>query len=115
MGKINLNNVNIPDTKEYRSGTKYEPIGFYFDALANSTSFDLLLGYFSTSAISLLSLGFSKFLLNGGKMRLIINHFLRKEDKEAIIKGISMASKELYGHKLSFKEIRKNLDDTGVH
>ncbi len=60
---------------------------FHMDALLESNQLDLLLGYFSSSAISVLAPGFAKFLSNGGKVRMIVNHILSKKDKEAILKG----------------------------
>ena len=46
-----------------------------------------MLGFFSSSAIAILSDGFAAFLHNGGKMRLIINDILTETDKSAIEKG----------------------------
>lgn len=57
---------------------------FYLDGLANSNEFSLLLGYFSSSAINLLSVGFATFISKGGKMKMVINHLLSAKDKEAI-------------------------------
>ena len=70
--------------RDYKSGSEDEPLQFYLDGLANSTEFHLLLGYFSSSAISLLSLGFATFISNGGKMRLVINHMLSSKDKQML-------------------------------
>ncbi len=46
-----------------------------------------MLGFFSSSAISVLADGFATFLHNGGTMRLIINDILTDADKEAIKRG----------------------------
>ncbi len=70
--------------RDYKSGSENEPLQFYLDGLANSNEFSLLLGYFSSSAINLLSLGFATFISKGGKMRMVINHLLSAKDKEAI-------------------------------
>ena len=43
-----------------------------------------MLGFFSSSAISVLADGFAAFLYNGGRMRLIINDVLTGADKDAI-------------------------------
>jgi len=59
---------------------------FYLDGLANSNEFSLLLGYFSSSAINLLSIGFATFISKGGKMKMVINHLLSAKDKEVISK-----------------------------
>lgn len=70
--------------RDYKSGTENEPMQFYLEGLANSSEFQLLLGYFSSAAINLLSVGFATFISKGGKMRMVINHLLSEKDKEAI-------------------------------
>lgn len=70
----------------YSSGYD-EPKNFFTEALAESCRFDLCLGFFSSSAIRCLSHGFAFFIANGGKMRVVINHILNPQDKEAIEKG----------------------------
>jgi len=62
-------------------------VGFFSECLCNALRFDLMLGFFSSSAISILADGFATFLHNGGRMRLIINDILTDADKEAIKKG----------------------------
>lgn len=76
-----------PEHRRYKSRTEWEPIGFFSDCLCNATHFDLMLGFFSSSAISVLANGFAVFLYNGGKMRLIVNDILTDEDKNAIAAG----------------------------
>jgi superfamily II DNA or RNA helicase len=73
--------------RDYKTGSENEPLQFYLDGLANSIEFNLLLGYFSSSAINLLSVGFATFISRGGKMRMVINHLLSSKDKEAIEKA----------------------------
>lgn len=70
----------------YSSGYD-EPKEFFTEALIESSTFDLGLGFFSSSGIRSLAYGFALFIANGGKMRVVINHILSKEDKEAIEKG----------------------------
>jgi superfamily II DNA or RNA helicase len=99
----------------YRTGKENEPLEFYLTALAASRKFDLLLGYFSSSAINVLALGFAKFLHNGGTMRIIANNVLSQEDKRAI--EIGQEGKPLYDV-LDLRDIRKlkaALDETGRH
>ena len=74
-----------PKSRRFKSRTEWEPIGFFSEALCNSTQFDLKLGFFSSSAINVLADGFATFLYNGGRMRMIINDILSSEDKEAIL------------------------------
>jgi len=73
--------------RDYKTDTENEPLQFYLDGLANSSEFYLLLGYFSSAAINLLSVGFATFISKGGKLKMVINHLLSKNDKEAIEKG----------------------------
>ena len=72
-------NIIWPEHRRYKSRTEWEPIGFFSDCLCNATYFDLMLGFFSSSAISVLANGFAVFLYNGGKMRLIVNDILTDE------------------------------------
>lgn len=73
--------------RDYKTGSEDEPLQFYLDGLANSSEFNLLLGYFSSSAINLLSVGFATFISKGGKMKMVINHLLSSKDKEAVVKA----------------------------
>ena len=67
----------------YSSGYD-EPKDFFTEALIESSTFDLGLGFFSSSGIRSLSYGFALFIANGGKMRVVMNHILSQEDKEVI-------------------------------
>lgn len=87
---------DVPFDIVYSTGEK-EPIEFFFDALTESNQFDLGLGYFSSTAINVLSAGFAYFIHKGGRMRIIINDILPEEDKDAIIEGIESI-------KVSFEE-----------
>lgn len=79
--------INWPESFRYETNSEWEPAGFFSEALCSATTFDLMLGFFSSSAINVLSYGFASFIYNGGKMRMIINDILSMED----ISCISMA------------------------
>jgi superfamily II DNA or RNA helicase len=79
-----LKDVEWSIDRDYKTGSENEPLQFYLEGLTNSTEFNLLLGYFSSSAINLLSVGFATFISKGGNMRMVINHLLSAKDKEAI-------------------------------
>lgn len=79
--------IQWPPHRRFKSRTDWEPIGFFSECLCNSTQFDLMLGFFSSSAISVLSDGFASFLYGGGRMRLIINDILTEQDRNAISAG----------------------------
>lgn len=110
-----LKDVEWSEDRSYRSGSDSEAIQFYLDGLCNSKSFDLLLGYFSSSAINVLSLGFASFLFNGGTVRMIINNILSQEDKDAIKAG---KEKKLINEIIDLSDInnlRNTLDEYGKH
>ncbi len=77
--------VQWPKGRRFKTGSEWEPVGFFSDCLCNSTTFDLMLGFFSSSAVSVLADGFAAFLYNGGRMRLVINDILTDADRDAIV------------------------------
>lgn len=78
-----------PNSRRFMSRTEWEPLGFFSEALCNATTFDIKLGFFSSSAINVLADGFAAFLYGGGRMRMIINDVLSEEDRNAIVVGES--------------------------
>lgn len=110
-----LKTVIWAEDRDYKTGSEDEPLQFYLDSLCNSSSFDLLLGYFSSSALNVLSLGFANFIHSGGKMRTIINNVLSEEDQKAIKKG---QEKEPFSTIYNFnniKELKASLNEYGKH
>jgi superfamily II DNA or RNA helicase len=110
-----LKDVNWAEDRDYKTGSEDEPLQFYLDALCNSNTFDLLLGYFSSSAINILSLGFANFIYSGGKMRAIINNVLSEEDKKAIEKGQEKQPFTTVYNLNNVKELSESLDEYGRH
>ncbi len=109
-----LKEVNWSEDRSYRTESENEPIQFYLDALCNSNKFDLLLGYFSSAAINVLSLGFATFLFKGGNVRMVVNNVLSQEDKDAV-----KAANEGYVKNVldlsNISQIRETLDEYGRH
>lgn len=101
--------------RAYRSGTASEPMEFYLTALANSKRFDLLLGYFSSTAINVLALGFAKFLHGGGTMRVVANNVLSAEDKKAIEEGQGGKLPDDLLDLSDIRALKASLGDTGRH
>ncbi|MBU3940955.1 MAG: DEAD/DEAH box helicase family protein, partial [Nanoarchaeota archaeon] len=66
---------------------------FYIPALAISSSYKRIAGYFSSSAFALAARGLSKFIINGGHMQLIINHVMQVKDKNVLEQVIRSPSK----------------------
>ena len=104
-----LKDCSWSEDRDYKSGTENEPFNFYSEALNNSSKFDLLLGYFSSAAIHLLSVGFASFISkNNGEIRIVINHFLSVKDKEIL----SMANSNSISNKvfdITDGELLKNI------
>lgn len=106
--------VEWPNSGRYSSDSEWKPVGFFSEGLCNSTQLDLLLGFFASLAISVLSSGFAAFLYNGGKMRLVINDILSEEDKDAINIGIS--TKKISAFDLSdISSLQKTLSERDKH
>jgi superfamily II DNA or RNA helicase len=83
--------------------------------LPESKRFDILLGYFSSSAIRVLALGFAKFIAQGGRARFIINHILSEQDKEAILNGEQYPESVLDFAVSNYKDLKVSLDSEGIH
>lgn len=79
-----LKDIHWPESRSYNSKKEYEPFEFYIEGLTNSKELSLLLGYFSSAAINLVATGFASFISKGGKLRMVINHFLSDKDKKAV-------------------------------
>lgn len=88
---------------------------FHMDSLLESNKLDLLLGYFSSSAISVLSLGFAKFLSNDGQVRMVVNHILSEKDKEAILKGQTTSETAYNFTSDEIRRLKTSLDEYGRH
>ena len=110
-----LKDVKWSDDRSYRSGSEKEPIQFYIDGLCNSTQFDLLLGYFSSAAINVLSLGFASFLFNGGTLRMAVNNVLSQEDIDALKAGKEGTPLNIAIDLTDIKKLKNTLDDYGKH
>jgi superfamily II DNA or RNA helicase len=110
-----LRNVEWSEDRSYRTGGDDEPLQFYLDALSNSTSFDLLLGYFSSAAISVLSPGFARFLSSGGTVRMIVNDILSSQDRNAIKRGLDNKDLNTVYDLSDLKGLKSILDEYGTH
>lgn len=80
-------NIEWPKHRQFNSNKEWEPLYFFFECLCNSVSFDLSLGFFSSTAIRTLACGFATFIYNGGKMRLVINNILSEDDKNTLLRA----------------------------
>jgi len=60
--------------------SEFTPLDFYSLTIPASKKIQFKLGYFSSGAISTLAAGFATFISNGGKLDLMINHFVNEFD-----------------------------------
>ena len=110
-----LKNCRWAVNRSFRSGTPHEPLEFYLTALSSSKRLDLLLGYFSSSAINVLALGFAKFLHGGGIMRVVANNVLSQEDKETIERGQGGSLPDDILDLRDIHLLKTSLDEKGRH
>ncbi|MDD2437380.1 MAG: DEAD/DEAH box helicase family protein [Massilibacteroides sp.] len=109
-----LKEITWPNHRRFKSRTEWEPVGFFSECLCNATQFDLMLGFFSSSAISVLSDGFASFLYNGGQMRLIINDVLTEQDRNAIEMGETSDNIPFFDLS-NIEKIKDTLSERDVH
>ena len=105
-----LYEVDWAEDGTYRPGEFNSPEKFFNDCLENSKEFDLQLGYFSSATISVLADGFATFISNGGRIRLVINHIVSEEDKEAISKGVHGGVIDCFDL-TNFESLRQTFDE----
>ncbi len=111
-----LKDSDWSEDRDYKTGSENEPIQFYLEGLANSNEFSLLLGYFSSSAINLLSIGFATFISKGGRMKMVINHLLSSRDKDAILRAEEGSQQDLQVFDLTDPSfLHRYLDDYSNH
>ena len=97
----------------YSTGRKDLPIDFCELALSNSTKFDIGLGYFSSASFNVLSVGFARFISNGGNMRLYINQHLTEDDYKLLQNDETV---DFEGHILqSFYSLKTTLSKRDEH
>ena len=80
-----LNNIVFKPV--YTSSDNPGPIDFFQNALSESCSVDIGLGYFSSAAFNVLCCGFAKFISNGGRLRLYINQEITEADYRMLKNG----------------------------
>lgn len=75
-----LEDLVYSPTLEYRTGELFNPRDLYAELFENSQKCDLLLGYFSSTAIKVLSRSFSEFISKGGVLRVLANTVVSADD-----------------------------------
>ncbi|MDG1955104.1 MAG: DEAD/DEAH box helicase family protein [Polaribacter sp.] len=116
MKKNSFKNIQFPKTYKYSSDSDHIPLEFYEEAFPIAKSIDLLLGYFSSNAIKVLSKSFAEFIYYGGKMRLITNHFLSENDFENLLENIDVKNEDkIIDIFKDLGKLEKNLSQEGQH
>ncbi|MEN8879032.1 MAG: DEAD/DEAH box helicase family protein [Polaribacter sp.] len=91
---MTFKDLNFPKTYKYSSDSEHIPLEFYEETFPISKKIDLLLGYFSSNAIKVLSRSFAEFIFNGGNLRIVTNHFLSEGDFENLIKNTEISNED---------------------
>ncbi|SDS17718.1 Superfamily II DNA or RNA helicase [Polaribacter sp. KT25b] len=108
--------LNFPPTYKYSSDSNHIPLEFYEDTFPIAKTIDLLLGYFSSNAIKVLSKSFAEFIYNGGKMRLITNHFLSENDFDNLLDNTEINNEDkIIDIFKNLEDLEKNLSKEGQH
>ena len=108
--------LNFPPTYKYSSDSNHIPLEFYEDTFPIAKTIDLLLGYFSSNAIKVLSKSFAEFIYNGGKMRLITNHFLSENDFDNLLDNTEVNNEDkIIDIFKNLEDLEKNLSKEGQH
>lgn len=110
-----LKEVKWSEDGSYKTTGVHQPFEFFLQSLCNSDKFDLLLGYFSSAAINVLSLGFATFLYNGGRVRIIANNIMSEKDKNAFIAADEGDGNYTLIDLSNINKLRLILDDYGKH
>ncbi|WP_417876432.1 DEAD/DEAH box helicase family protein [Winogradskyella sediminis] len=106
----------FPPTYKYSSDSDHIPLEFYEETFTISETIDLLLGYFSSNAIKVLSKSLAEFLYNGGKMRIITNHVYSLADYENLVVNPELQNEDKWINIFNdLSEIEKNLSPEGKH
>ncbi|NJB35325.1 DEAD/DEAH box helicase family protein [Croceivirga sp. JEA036] len=116
MTKTFRNTVQFPRTYKYSSDSEHIPLKFYEEAFPIAQTIDLLLGYFSSNAIKVLSHSFAEFIYNGGVMRLVTNHIYNELDFQNLINNIAISNEDkvldIFG---DLAQLESNLSPEGKH
>ncbi|CAM1341658.1 DEAD/DEAH box helicase family protein [Tenacibaculum aestuarii] len=113
---MKFKDLKFPNTYKYSSDSDNIPLEFYEDTFPISKTIDLLLGYFSSNAIKVLSKSFAEFIYNGGKMRLVTNHFYSNSDYNHLLNNTKINNEDkIINIFEDIVELEKNLSQEGQH
>lgn len=111
-----FSDLKFPPTYKYSSDSEHIPLEFYEETFPIAKEIDLLLGYFSSNAIKVLSKSIAEFIFNGGKMRLITNHVYNFNDYENLINDTTLEEEDKIIDIFSdLSKIEQNLNFEGKH
>jgi len=113
---LSFKDIPFPKTYKYSSDSEHIPLEFYEEVFPIAKKIDLLLGYFSSNAIKVLSKSFAEFIYNGGSMRIITNHVYSLKDYENLISEPTLDSEdEVIDIFNDLSKLESSLKDYGQH
>ena len=107
--------IDFPKTLKYSSDSEHIPIEFYNETFPKAKTIDLLLGYFSSNAITTLATSFAEFIYNGGKMRIITNHYYALKDKEELFDHSNLNPNDWVIRIENLEELAKTFSNRDQH
>ncbi|MNJ90669.1 Type III restriction enzyme, res subunit [compost metagenome] len=113
---MTFRNLTFPPAFKYSSDSDHIPLEFYEETFPVAKEIDLLLGYFSSNAIKVISQSFAEFIFHGGRMRIITNHILSLKDKENLIDVLKLDKEDQVIDIFSdLEQLARELSDYGIH
>lgn len=113
---MGFRNIKFPTTYRYSSDSEHIPLEFYEEAFPIAKNIDLLLGYFSSNAIRVLSKSFAEFIYGGGSMRLVTNHIYSVEDYNNLLLNSTLENEDkIIDIFNDISLLEENLSSTGQH
>jgi hypothetical protein len=87
---------------------------FYIPALRRAVRYDRVAGYFRSSSLAAASQGFSAFVGNGGKARMVVGSDLHPDDVAAVLAGDAARLAERLNAALDAPELWPEAEQRGV-
>ena len=85
MIRKKLNELDIDVSYSTTQDDDKSPVDFYASVIPHCKEVYIRLGYFTSYALSILAIPLTEFIMGDGKMFIITNHYLTKDDLENLI------------------------------
>lgn len=108
--------IDFPKSLRYSSLGDRIPMEFFDSVFPLAKEMDMVLGYFSSSAIRELSGSIALFLYGGGKLRIITNQFYSEEDYNSLFKEVDLVDQDKFINLFKdLESLKNNLSSQDQH